>query len=177
MSLHFQNEGSIAMLSTHSRPFAATLAVLLFTSGTALAAVPLGKEFTYQAQLKLGGVPLNDSADFEFSLYDADSNGLLVAGPIMVSDVAVLDGLFQASLDFGVDVLDGSALWLEVAVRSPHDPTNLLPFTTLDPPQPLNRQFFKAVANGIAHDKRTGKNRRTYGNSQQQGEIGPPKMT
>jgi len=140
------------MLETQTHRIAWALAVLLLTAGTAPAAVPLGTEFSYQAQLKLGGVPLNDTADFEFSLYDADSNGLLVAGPITVSNVAVVDGLLQVSLDFGVNVLNGDARWLEVAVRSPHDPGDTLPFTTLDTPQQLTGVPYALQTRGLFVD-------------------------
>ena len=82
------------MTETQTHRIAWSIAALLLTAGTAPAA-DLGTEITYQAQLKLDGVPLNDTADFEFSLYDANSNGLLVAGPITTSDVAVVDGLLH----------------------------------------------------------------------------------
>ena len=137
------------MLGTTTHRIAWAIAPLLLMAGTAPAAVPLGTDFSYQAQLKLDGVPLNDTADFEFSLYDAASLGLLVAGPITVSNVAVVDGLFQTSLDFGVAVLNGDARWLEIAVASPSGGGE---FTILDPRQPLTATPYALQTRGLFVD-------------------------
>ncbi|NUQ48152.1 MAG: hypothetical protein HUU22_19230, partial [Phycisphaerae bacterium] len=74
----------------------------LLLPGAAHAQTPLGTAFTYQGQLKNSGSPANGTYDLEFSLYDgADGAAVLVAGPICVDDVQVVDGLFTAELDFG----------------------------------------------------------------------------
>jgi len=74
--------------------------------------------FTYQGQLKLAGAPLNNTADFEFMLWDAEAAGSPV-GPLVPKDaVQVKNGLFQVKLDFGANALSGTR-WLAISVRSP----------------------------------------------------------
>lgn len=80
----------------------------------ALAAVGTG--FTYQGRLTDAGNPAAGPYDFVFRLYDALTGGSQVGGIVTQGDVAVSNGLFTVSLDFGV-VFDGAARWLEIAVR------------------------------------------------------------
>ncbi len=80
----------------------------------ALAAVSTG--FTYQGRLTDAGNPAAGPYDFVFRLYDALTGGSQVGGIVTQGDVAVSNGLFTVSLDFGV-VFDGAARWLEIAVR------------------------------------------------------------
>ncbi len=123
------------------------LAVGLATSAT-WAETPLSTAFNYQGQLKQGGVPLNATADFEFSLWDAagsgepPTGGNQVRSTVNVTAVNVTNGLFSAELDFGVGAFDGSARWLQIAVRSPAGGGA---FTTLAP-----RQALSAVPYAIA---------------------------
>jgi hypothetical protein len=50
-------------------------------------------------------------------LYDALTDGNQVGSTVTQADLAVSDGLFAVDLDFGA-VFDGTALWLEISVRS-----------------------------------------------------------
>jgi hypothetical protein len=95
-----------------------------------LAAV--GSGFTYQGRLTQGGSPANGTYDFQFTLYDAPSGGNIAGGPLTVSSLTVSNGLFTVQLDFGPSAFQGSARWLEIAVR----PTGGS-YTTLTPRQPL----------------------------------------
>src|SRR5688572_6969881 len=94
---------------------------------------PVGSGFTYQGRLKDGGSPADGQYDFVFTLYDADSGGTQVGSPVNIADQSVTEGLFTVQLDFGSSPFQGSARWLEVAVRPAGGGT----YTTLDPRQPL----------------------------------------
>ena len=85
------------------------LAILTF-SGIAATAAPLGTAFTYQGRLNDGTTPANGSYDMMFAVYNGASSGSLVAGPL-TNAVAVSNGLFVVTLDFGAGVFAGEARW------------------------------------------------------------------
>jgi hypothetical protein len=112
-----------------------------------LAQSPVGTAFTYQGQLKQASAPLDGSADFQFSLWDAASNGTQIGFTVAVDAVDVAAGLFSVTLDFGAGVFNGEARWLQIAVRSPAGGGL---FTTLSPRQPLSvtpYAYFALVGN------------------------------
>ena len=74
--------------------------------------------FTYQGRLTDNGTPATGIYDLQFTIYDADTGGSVLAGPITNSPVAVTNGLFTTTLDFGAGVFDGSDRWLEIAVQT-----------------------------------------------------------
>ena len=94
-------------------------AVLLLAAASAAAQTPLGSEFTYQGQLRLSGEVLNDTADFEFTLWDADTLGNMIGAVVAVNAVTVIDGLFTVEIDFGLIAFNGEKRWLQIAVRIP----------------------------------------------------------
>jgi len=102
-------------------PPVSTLAIILSLcagqSGTR-AQVPVGSAFTYQGQLKNGGVPVDGDYDFRFQLFDAPNGGEPVGGNVAPVTLPVVNGLFTAELDFGPDAFNGEARWLEVGVRA-----------------------------------------------------------
>jgi hypothetical protein len=97
-------------------------------------AAPLGTAFTYQGHLNDGSNPAQGIYDLRFTIYDLDSGGSLVAGPLTNSPVSVSNGLFTATLDFGPGVFAGDARWLEIGVRANGSSDD---FVTLGPRQPL----------------------------------------
>ncbi len=116
---------------------ASVLAVVEVSSAVA----PVGTAFTYQAQLGQGGLPVNETCDFVFTLWDdpvLDLAANQVGPTVPLNSVSVSNGLFTAKLDFG-NVFDGNARWLQVEVRSPAwDGQGIEPaFTTLSPRQEL----------------------------------------
>jgi len=92
-----------------------------------------GTGFTYQGYLQEAGQPVQGVYDFEFKLYDAFELGGLI-GTNSINDVPISRGLFSVELDFGAS-LDGTALWLEIAVRPGISSSA---FTILGPRQVLN---------------------------------------
>ena len=107
--------------------------------------------FTYQGQLHSAGQPVDADADFRFRLFDALDGGNQIGGELALDAIVVSDGLFDAELDFGADALSGQR-WLEIDVRSPHDPTDTEPFTTLSPRQPITAAPFSIQTRGIFVD-------------------------
>jgi hypothetical protein len=109
------------------RPLAFSLAALLIAAVPA-GAVPLGTAFTYQGQLLKSSAPYTGSADGVFRLYDAATGGTQAGSTITITSMSVTGGLFTVDLDFG-SVFTGSALWLDIQVRTPPDGG----YTTLTP--------------------------------------------
>jgi hypothetical protein len=141
----------------HTKPqrilvlFSALIALLALTTGLTLAkdgplnlrapqapvgagtSTALSTGFTYQGQLTDGCTPAEGSFDLQFELYDAETDGNLI-GTVAQEDVAVAEGLFTVTLDFGPGAFDGQARWLAIGVR-PGDETSV--YTPLMPRQPL----------------------------------------
>jgi hypothetical protein len=90
-------------------------AASLILAATAEAA-PLGTAFSYQGRLTQNGSSPTGSYDFQFS-FDAAANGTKIGADVTATAVAVNNGLFNATLDFGSTAFNGSARWLEISVR------------------------------------------------------------
>ncbi len=88
--------------------------------------------FTYQGSLKNSGVNANGSYDFEFALFDTLTGGTQLGSTLAKSNVAVADGSFSVSLDFGSQ-FPGATRFLEIRVR----PTGQPGITTLGPRQTI----------------------------------------
>lgn len=97
-------------------------------------AASMGTAFTYQGRL----IDSNDTADglydFEFKLYNYPLVGIQTGNTVDANEIDVIDGYFTVELDFGSDVFDGDARWLEIGVR-PGDSNGV--YTTLEPRQEL----------------------------------------
>ncbi|MCA9870802.1 MAG: hypothetical protein KDH90_25960 [Anaerolineae bacterium] len=103
-------------------------------SGPQTPDAPVSTVFTYQGRLTDSGSPANGAYDLRFSLFDAASSGAQIGSTQTLNDVAVTDGYFTVSLDFGATVFQGAARWIQVEVRpgaSTGSYTNLSPRTSL----------------------------------------------
>src|ERR1700690_1617339 len=76
-----------------------------------------GTMFTYEGHLVDTGVPANGLYDIRAGLYAASSGGTLISGLYTNSAVAVSNGLFTITLDFG-DLFNGTPYWLQIGVRT-----------------------------------------------------------
>lgn len=76
-----------------------------------------GTAFTYQGVLADTGAPANGLYDLEFRVFDDPSAGSQLGKTIVGDNLAVTNGLFTATLDFGPDVFTGPDRWLNIAVR------------------------------------------------------------
>jgi hypothetical protein len=102
-----------------------------------------GTAFTYEGQLNNNGSPANGIYDISAGLYVASTGGTVFAGPITNSAVAVSNGLFAITLDYG-NVFGGTAYWLQVGVRS----NGIGGFTILSPRQELTPTPYAIFAEG-----------------------------
>lgn len=110
--------------------FAAIL-IVAFTLAPHAPGQTLGSAFTYQGELEQAGVPYTGNADVQFRAYTSAS-GIVTIGPeITLSDIPCDAGRFTVTLDFLQELPAGAHL--EIRVRTPHDPTNAAPYTTLLP--------------------------------------------
>src|SRR6516225_2402222 len=85
---------ALLALSTLSSPLSTA-----FAQGTA---------FTYQGRLNDGGPPANGTYDLRFSLFTTNSGGSLAYGFVTNSGIAISNGLFTVTMDFGSNVFDGT---------------------------------------------------------------------
>jgi len=101
-----------------------------------------GTAFTYQGRLDDGANPANGTYDLTFSLFNTNTGGSVVAGPITNSATGITNGLFIATLDFG-GVFNGQNYWLDISVRTNGNGA----FTKLNPRQPLTPAPYAIFAN------------------------------
>jgi len=94
----------------------------------------LGTAFTYQGELRTASGPVSGTCDFQFSLWDAQTNGAQVGSAQAVNGVSIVNGRFAAQLDFGASAFSGDARYLQIAVRCPSGSGG---YTMLAPRQPL----------------------------------------
>ncbi len=105
----------------------------------------VGTAITYQGQLKTQGAPYAGSADLIFTLYDAATSGSVKGGPITLTNVTVVTGLFAVQIDFGAAAFAGDARWIDIQVRTP---TGSGSYTTLAPRQPIAVTPYAQFAGG-----------------------------
>ena len=75
--------------------------------------------FTYQGFLNSNSNAANASYDMRFMLFNDPNVTLpIISGPITNLAVGVTNGIFTTTVDFGASPFDGSARWLEMALRT-----------------------------------------------------------
>lgn len=105
----------------------------IFTAATAAQSTA----FTYQGRLKNGNQLANGLHDLRFTLFNALSGGVVVAGPQCTDNVIVTDGLFTVTLDFGAQFATTTSRFIQIEVRTDTGLGcgNLTGFTVLSPRQ------------------------------------------
>ncbi len=120
----------------------------LFTA-VALSASAQGTAFTYQGQLQNNGSPASGTYDLTFALFNTNTSGVALAGPVTNDAVVVTNGLFTVLIDFGPGVFTGQINWLEIAVET----NGVNTFTTLAPRQqltPMPYAIYAESASGLS---------------------------
>src|SRR5262245_47797426 len=78
---------------------------------TAAAQTPVSTVFTYQGEVRNGGVPASGLHDLRFRLYDAGAGGSQVGTTLCFDNVNVQGGKFTVGLNFGAQ-FPGTARFL-----------------------------------------------------------------
>ena len=101
-----------------------------------------GTAFTYQGRLNAGSSLAGGSYDLRFAAFSAVTNGVQTSVAVTNPAVAVSNGLFTVTLDFGGGVFNGTPQWLEIGVRS----NGVAAFTSLTPRQPVTPAPYAVMA-------------------------------
>jgi hypothetical protein len=104
-----------------------------------------GTAFTYQGQLQNNGSLAGGTYNLTFTLFATNSGGSAVAGPVTNSAIAVSNGLFTVTVDFGAGVWNGTTNWLEIAVETNGSGS----FTTLSPRQRVTPTPYAITAENL----------------------------
>ncbi len=107
-----------------------------------------GTAFTYQGRLNDGTGQPSGNYDLTFTLYDASTDGNVIAGPLTNSAVAVSNGLFTTMVDFGSGVFTGQPYWLEIGVITNGGTP---PFDVLSPRQQLTPTPYAIFSSDATH--------------------------
>lgn len=105
----------------------------------------------YQGRLTDGGSLADGDYDFQFQLYDDPCTNTPVSSVVSKDELDVSDGYFETPLDFGSNVFDGDARWLEIGVR-PGAQTDPCAYTILEPRQEVTPTPYALQTRGIFVD-------------------------
>ncbi len=108
-----------------------------------------GTAFTYQGRLNSSGAPVSGSYDLTFTLFNTNTTGVAIAGPVTNSAIAMSNGLFTTAIDFGAGIFTGTNYWLDISVRT----NGSTSFTELTPRQqilPVPYAIYSANAGSAA---------------------------
>ena len=92
-------------------------AILLSILNPQLSTFAQGTAFTYQGVLNDEGAPASGTYDLQFSLFALPAGGAPIGLLLSTNDLAISNGLFAVTLDFGAGLFTGAARWLEIRVR------------------------------------------------------------
>ncbi|HTL73399.1 MAG TPA: hypothetical protein VL863_08860 [bacterium] len=129
-----------------NRPVLLLLTLLLWSGALKLSAQ--GTAFNYQGRLSDAGIPANGKYDLRFAVFNAVTNGSQAGSSVTNFNVAVSNGLFAATLDFGSGLFTGTNYWLDIAVRATNVTTV---FTMLVPRQPILPVPYAIFANSASN--------------------------
>src|SRR2546427_9462265 len=118
--------------SLFGKSFALFTIVLAMSLGATTARAQTSS-FTYQGRLTDGGAAANGNYDLQFALFDSLSGGAQVGSTQSLNTVAVSNGVFTVSLDFGANAFNGANRFLEISAR----PSGGGTFTLLSPRQQI----------------------------------------
>src|SRR5690606_18597301 len=104
------------MHSFTRRSFAAAMVVALASGSASLA--QQSTAFTYQGLLQQQGEPYTGTADVVVRLWTSESGDEPATNGHSIPNVQVVDGLFEAPLNFGAQTFAGDR-WLQIGVRTP----------------------------------------------------------
>ena len=137
------------MTATRSVSAFAPLAMTLFLALNMTDSIVLaqGTAFTYQGILTETNAPAQGVYDFEFRVFDLAVGGTQQGVTVTVDNLAVTNGLFQATLDPGANVFTGPGRWLNIAVRPGASAGN---YTSLTPRQPITPAPYAIYAGAAA---------------------------
>jgi hypothetical protein len=90
---------------------------MVLCGGKVSEAAEMGTAFTYQDRLIDANYPADGLYDFQFKLYDANTDGNQLGTDVNKPDVNVVDGYFTVILDFNdANGFNGQARWLEIGI-------------------------------------------------------------
>ena len=121
-----------------------------------LAAQGQGTAFTYQGRLSDGSNVASGTYDLRFAIYDSPTAGAQKGIIITNTALAVSNGFFTATLDFG-NQFPGASRWLEIGVRTNGGSS----FFPLSPRQSLTPAPYAITAGSVISG---GLSSGTYGN-------------
>ncbi len=141
-------------MSKRPRPERVVIAAIAVLLGASIG-IAQSTAFTYQGRLTNAGVPASGPYDMRFLLFDTADVGTGTQQGAAVNDpsVQVASGIFSVELDFGAEVFDGSARYLEIGVRTAGSQG---PYTTLSPRRSISstpysvRSVTAAAADGLS---------------------------
>ena len=119
---------TLRQLYRESTPFMVMALVILLGAHRVIAQT---SSFTYQGRLTDGGTAANGNYDLQFALWDSASGGTQIGSTVTLNTVAVSNGVFTVSLDFGASSFNGASRFLEISAR----PVSAGAFTVLSPRQ------------------------------------------